>query len=156
MKYLIMLVSLISFHVMASISPVYVANQPSPAPVVGNTVYKSSSYTDNQFDPSEGEDGGFITDNPIQDADIKVVQTEAGFEVTAESIFKETKKLTNPAMQPFGVFAGNNTSMMFRMENEGGQPYFVWYLSPVDEKDTAEHPKALIDRVLTFGKCSVE
>lgn len=150
MKYLILLVSLISFHVMASIAPMYVSNvQP-----IKTQTFTCTSYTDNQFDPSIGEDGGFISDNPIQESVVTILQTGNGFEVTAKDIFPDTKKLTNPNMAPLNTFAGDNMSMLFKMEDDAGQPYFIWYLSPVDEEDTAEEPKAMIDRVLTFGKCA--
>lgn len=152
MKYLILLISLISFHVMASITPLYIANAPTPK----DKTFSCTNYTDNEFDPSNGEDGAFISDNPIQTSDIKILQTANGFEVTAKDIFKETRKLTNPNMAPLGSFAGDNESMLFKMEDDDGKPYFLWYLSPVDKNDTPKKPKALIDRVLTFATCTVE
>lgn len=138
MKALISLALLFPLVCQASVSAVN--------PSFKEVVYQCDMYTDNEVDYALPPRERITTDNPMMAAHTEVIRTQYGYTIKANSIFPNEMKLTNPTMELLGGFAGNQTSMVFRKENDNGVPYFLVYLSP-DEKSP-------IDRLVTLGYCA--
>lgn len=122
--------------------------------------YVCSKYTDNVVDPKIASAEGFMTDNPVQDSETRIVRTKDGYTVKAGSIFNQDRVLTNPTMDDLGGFAGDKQTMVFKKENESGNPYFLIYITPEEDnpkkslkEQTRDNP---ITRLITVAACYTE
>jgi len=111
-------------------------------------------------DPSIAGAEGFITDNPVQDSETKIVRTKDGYTIKAGSIFNHDRVLTSPTMDDLGGFAGDKQTMVFKRENETGNPYFMIYITPEEDnpkksikEQTRDNP---ITRLVTVAACYTE
>lgn len=120
--------------------------------------YVCSMYTDNTVDPQANGPDGVMTDNPVQNAETTIVRTEEGYTIKAGNIFHDDRALTNPNIEDLGGFAGDTKTMLFKRENESGNPYFMIYVTPEEDvpgksikEQTRDNP---ITRLVTVAACS--
>lgn len=122
--------------------------------------YVCSMYTDNTIDPEIAGPAGFTTDNPVQDSETRIERTEDGYTIKPGKIFPNGRVLTNPSMDELGGFAGDQQTMVFKRENESGNPYFMIYITSGTDnpnksikEQTRDNP---ITRLVTVAACYTE
>lgn len=131
---------------------------PNYTPEPSLKTFVCSKYTDNTVDPKVGNADGFMTDNPVQDSETKITLTEAGYTIQPGNIFPDGRALTNPGIGDAGTFAGDTKTMLFKRENDSGNPYFLIYITPEADvpgksikEQTRDNP---ITRLVTVAACT--
>lgn len=154
MKALVSLALMFPLMCHATTSPSSITTTPSLKTFV------CSKYTDNLVDPKIEGEGGFMTDNPAQDAVTEVQLTDTGYNIEPGVIFPHGRKLTNPAVGGIDGFAGDKRTMVFQRESETGNTYFMIYITPeedVEGKPVKEQVRDNpITRLVTVAACSTE
>lgn len=117
--------------------------------------YACYYYSKNRVDPTNKNGKWFLEDAQPQQALTVIHKTPQGYTIDPGTVWADGLELTNPQMTQMDTYAGNDTAMIFKKNNDKGKAYFQVFTTNFPAKPDEKPAENPISLLTTLMGCAV-